>query len=90
MDDFFLTLDLLRSLSFSPFSSLLTGLCFLFLSPFSRLASLSVTALLSFSKILPPLFHSPPPSIYKQEEKVPPLLCPIVVQGGTGCLTSAG
>jgi len=37
---FFLTLDLLRSLSFSSF---LSGLCFLFLSPFSRLASLSVT-----------------------------------------------
>jgi len=41
------------------FSSLLSGLCFLFLSPFSRLASLSVTALLSFSKILPLSF---PPS----------------------------
>jgi len=37
------------------FSSLLSSLCFLFLSPFSRLASLSVTALLSFSKILQPL-----------------------------------
>ena len=38
----------------------------------------------------PPLFPFSPPSIYKQEEKVPPLLCPIMVQGGTGCLTSAG
>jgi len=90
MDDFFLTLDLLRSLFFSPFSSLLTGLCFLFLSPFSRLASLSVTALLSFSKILPPLFHSPPPSIYKQEEKVPPCSVPLWCRGETSCLTSAG
>jgi len=54
-DDFFLTLDLLRSLFFF-FSSLLSSLCFLFLSPFSHLASLSVTALLSFSKIWPPWF----------------------------------
>jgi len=44
---------------------------------------------LFFLFLLPPLSFSPP-SIYKQEEKVPPLLCPIVVQGGTGCLTSAG
>jgi len=43
------------------FSSLLSGLCFLFLSPFSRLASLSVTALLSFFKILSLSF---PPSYY--------------------------
>jgi len=41
--------------SFFLFSSLLSGLCFIFLSPFSRLASLSVTALLTFSKNFLPL-----------------------------------
>jgi hypothetical protein len=45
---------------------------------------------LSFSKKSSPSFLFFPPSLYKQEEKVSPLLCPIVVQGGTGCLTSAG
>ena len=40
---------------FFMFSSLLSGLYFLFFSLFSRLASLSVTALLSFSKIFLPL-----------------------------------
>jgi len=74
---------------FLPFSSVLPELlssqinsppCFLFsskiLPPRFVPLFLKKTSSLSF------LFF--PPSLYKQEEKVSPLLCPIVVQGGNG------
>jgi len=57
----------------------------LFSVPFSLLSSCFPLChcLLSFSKnFAPPLRLSS--SIYKQEKKEPPLLCPIVVQGGNG------
>ena len=67
---------------------------------FSILPSFSVFR--SFSSVLPELppfeyvvcFSSSPkfflPPIYKQEEKVPPLLCPIVVQGERAALPLQG
>jgi len=99
-----------------PLSTMFSSLCsfsnlssvfFLKNSPFSRLAPLSVTTLLSFSKILPPLVFlsfskNRPPSCFlfsqnfsphlillpllfiSRKRRCPPLLCPIVVQGGNG------
>jgi len=88
-----------QSLFFSFFRKFSSSVLFLWLQFFCSFtlldrASLSVTALLFFSKILPldsfisfskkssPLSLRLSSSIYKQEKKEPPLLCPIVVQGG--------
>jgi len=60
-------------LLFFCFSSLLFGLCFMFLSPFSRLASLSVTAFSPSPKISPPLFVSLPLFISRKEGAPPAL-----------------
>jgi len=76
-------------LLFFCFSSLLFGLCFLFLSPFSRLASLSVTAFSPSPKILPPLFVSLPLFI-SRKRRSPPCSVPSWCRGEMGCLTCAG
>jgi len=65
-------------LLFFCFSSLLFGLCFLFLSPFSRLASLSVTAFSPSPKILPPSFcFFPSVSASLSFSKIPPRFVPL-------------